>query len=1408
MACTLRFRLLAFALSSLVVLPAQAQPTQAPPPRPAPLKSAEPAIPAPLAPWVPWVLDGIGDARCPVVDRQPVCAWPGSLVLDVVGNSASFVMHVVVERDLPVALPGAREQWPIDVLVDGAAAPVREPNAVPTVDLSHGSHTISGRFLFGEAPSTLRLPATVGALSLKRNGSLVAHPRREPDGLLWIEEGAGEDAGEQRLTLSVHRRIEDALPLRVITRIGIRAAGKSREISFTNVLVEGARPIELHADLPAQLSPDGALRLQVQGGSYQVEITAILDVPPKKLLAPELPAPWPEQEVWVFRSDDALRHVELTGPPQVDAARTDLASDWRGLPTFLLAPKQPLTFDVRRRGEQEPAPNQLRLARSLWLDLDGDGYTVRDELAGTMHQGFRLDLEQGVLGRAVVHGTDALITKRAKQSGVELRTAALALTTEWRLEHGQRDLHAVGYSEDVDSLQTTLHLPPGYMLLAASGSDSAQGSWLDRWDLFDFFFVLAIALAVGKLAGVWWGILALLALVLAQHEPNAPGGAWFFLLASAALLRAIPTEGKAATLARLLLGVATLTLLLQWVPFAAQEVRSALYPQLAEQRAPVPVEHSDLLMGSAAAPVAAPEAAQAAELAKVLEQRARGNAEDVLQRAGGSVVGYSSLKRDYKERELLDPSAIVQTGPGIPNWSFQQYTLAWSGPVTRAERLHLYLLPPFAMRAWSLAAAVLTGLLLFCLLNTTRSLPPPTRLSSPPSRRGSNPGSEVVVTLLAALFVLVPRVQAQSFEPSPAMLEQLRQRLIKAPACAPDCLSVPSLSLSLNANRLDMHVELHAGEGAVYRAPGPLAQWSIDRVRIDGAEAFTSARLEDGFLHVRVPAGIHRLELSGPVPSNQAWTLALGGPAPHRVEAQARGWVVEGLHADGSAEPNLELRPEVTHTQKEAGAQQPLVQWFEVTRELDLGLRFQVRTTITRLGPAHEGVTLRLPLWTDEAVNEAGLRAEDGHVVVSLPRDQASFSFDSTIPPTNKLSIEAAVPLRDGVLRHPYSERWIVRPGPLYRASLDGLPALAQTDADGSYAPSFRPYPGEHLDLFAERLAPEAGASVTIDRADFALRPGARSEAGQLSMSLRASRGTTERITLPKGAKLASVTVDGQPHPARAKDGVVELPLGPGSHAIEVLSERASEMGFDYTPALPKLQREASNVRVNITLPADRWLLATRGPAWGPAILWWGYLLLVVLIALGLGRVPNSPLRTWQWLLLGFGLARVDPAVALIVVGWFFALAYREEDRIQSVRWFYLVQVLLVIFTVVALSCLTYAVQQGLLVPPDMQVQGMLSNQNFVQWYVDRAPGSLPEITVWSAPMWIYKSLMLVWALWLAASLVQWLRWGWAAFRKGGATRRPPGGALFGRGMRGTPVPSGASGATARSTDSDRAGVP
>jgi len=86
----------------------------------------------------------------------------------------------------------------------------------------------------------------------------------------------------------------------------------------------------------------------------------------------------------------------------------------------------------------------------------------------------------------------------------------------------------------------------------------------------------------------------------------------------------------------------------------------------------------------------------------------------------------------------------------------------------------------------------------------------------------------------------------------------------------------------------------------------------------------------------------------------------------------------------------------------------------------------------------------------------------------------------------------------------------------------------------------------------------------------------------------------------------------------------------------------------------------------------------------------------------------------------------------------------------------------------VSLALLYAAIHRGLLFPPDMQVAGNGSSDARLAWYADRVDGALPTVGVLSLPLWIYRVAMLLWALWLAASLVRAVGWGWRAFGEGG----------------------------------------
>jgi hypothetical protein len=127
------------------------------------------------------------------------------------------------------------------------------------------------------------------------------------------------------------------------------------------------------------------------------------------------------------------------------------------------------------------------------------------------------------------------------------------------------------------------------------------------------------------------------------------------------------------------------------------------------------------------------------------------------------------------------------------------------------------------------------------------------------------------------------------------------------------------------------------------------------------------------------------------------------------------------------------------------------------------------------------------------------------------------------------------------------------------------------------------------------------------------------------------------------------------------------------------------------------------------------------------------------------------------------------------MVIWLVALTQRAKLSQVLPAWsFNTMQVGLIALTFFALASLIGAVANGLLGYPDMQIAGYGSNAYQLNWYQDRTSTQLPEPVILSVPLWVYRLLMLLWALWLAITVLSWLRWGWQAFSTGGLWQSTP----------------------------------
>ena len=85
------------------------------------------------------------------------------------------------------------------------------------------------------------------------------------------------------------------------------------------------------------------------------------------------------------------------------------------------------------------------------------------------------------------------------------------------------------------------------------------------------------------------------------------------------------------------------------------------------------------------------------------------------------------------------------------------------------------------------------------------------------------------------------------------------------------------------------------------------------------------------------------------------------------------------------------------------------------------------------------------------------------------------------------------------------------------------------------------------------------------------------------------------------------------------------------------------------------------NARVQVAMAPERWILFTGGPAGAPqcssGAWWWCW----CCSPSGLGRSRITPLRSWDWLLLGLGLSQAGVWVGVLLAGWLFALGLRSR---------------------------------------------------------------------------------------------------------------------------------------------------
>jgi len=1311
-----------------------------------PAIGAETYVPEALRNWTPWVLDGEEFRLCPFLNGQDpqkenahVCAWPGRLVLTAGTDGARFSQDWDVRAESWVELPGSDQWWPVAVMLDGRPAAVIKRQGTPSLRLSAGTHTVSGTIRWSRRPAQLAVPASAGIVALTVDGKAILRPGR--DGReLWLGERPGAAPTPDALDLRAYRLLEDGIPMRLATQLRLDVSGQGREEIIRNAVQPGFVAVALESELPARVEADGSVRVQVRPGSWALTLLSRATGLPAEL-QPKLSAP---EEIWSYRSDDRRRITVLEGASAVDPAQSGVPDKWAELPSFGVSPGTTLKIAVRS-DVADAGSNQLHLQREMWLDFAGTGYTTVDNITGEMRHDWRLDM-RAPFGMASARSDDEdnllVTTDGAELTGIEVRKAEPDLHVVGRVASTGAGIAATGYTERFESVSAVLHLPPAHRLLWARGADSAPGAWVNLWTLLDLFLLLLIAVGTGRLLGPKIGAVAFVALLLTYHESGAPVWAWVNLLAALGLAKYLP-EGRFLRAAVLYRHLSALALIALLVPFVADQARLVLHPQLERGQPPATSAGKPDLVSQQE--MATPPASKEVPLA-------------VSALSDTREVYVTARRQAAPPPPRYAPDALVQTGPGIPDWRWHTYDLGWSGPVGPDDTLSLWIIGrPGTAIARLLGIASAVALLVLLLQGAYRG-----RWRIPAGAGG------MALVVVGLTLVIPASPVAAATTPDPALLTELKRRLTLPPECAPQCAVIESADVTVENDRVTARLRVNSQAATAVPLPRAADTWEPDGISGSNGTAVKIYRDARGGLWAAVAPGVSNFIVTGSLTGLDGLTIAFP-ERPLTVSATARGWVAGGIREGRLSAGAIELSRVRTGNDPAgatlAGGSFPT--FARVERRLHFDLDWTVETTVTRVAPARDAINLAIDLLPGESVTTADVDVRDGKARVALAAGDDEVSWRSSLPRSPNLTLTAATD-------RPWTEVWLLIAGPTWHLSYSGMSPVAPESPDMAPVPEFQPRPGDSLALTITRPEAVAGATLAIDAVGIETTAGQRSGDTALSFKYRSTRGGQQRLTLPGDAVLQSLTVDGEPVPARPRDGALDLTTLPGQHSVMMQWRQDQTVGVQFaTPAIG-LGASAANVRLEVQLPRDRWPLLAFGPGTGPAFLYWSELAVFLIVAVALGRTRWSPLRTREWLLLGLGFSTFSWALLLLVALWFFALRWRgsmAEVPADQPRKFNAIQIALGVLTVVAIGALISGIPQALLGNPDMHIVGADSAGNHLGWFTDHTADVLPQARVLSVNIWWYKGVMLAWALWIVFAFMRWLPWAWENFSKGGIWR-------------------------------------
>lgn len=609
-----------------------------------------------------------------------------------------------------------------------------------------------------------------------------------------------------------------------------------------------------------------------------------------------------------------------------------------------------------------------------------------------------------------------------------------------------------------------------------------------------------------------------------------------------------------------------------------------------------------------------------------------------------------------------------------------------------------------------------------------------------------------------------------------AYLQEYESRLFPQHPCIAigECAQYQRVLIDASGKDIEVQFEIHALSKSFIALPALAGgQW------VAKSSEARLARLKDGSTGYWVDAGVTKFSFGiAPLSSDVLLNFT---KAPKHVSKSTKGWLV--VYPEQGLVNSIQIKKDVkTDTASPAAKDgQGIGPKFEAPLFMDIQRHFsfdangaEITSVFTRLSPVDKPSSTTHSLFVGEKLlTESAQNSSNKTMKIEFAAGERQSTIRSRWDYKGGIELAASiVPDR--------RETWMVSAWNKAPLSFVGVDPVSTSE--NALASTFLPKPGEKLSIKPEMIVPVDGAQVAIDSSSLRQTTGTVRVEHAWAIRARSTIASPLEVKVPENWKLEKAGNNGvQTSPTKKGDGYV-LDLMPGTNSIDLsFSEERKTAGIERAPKLA-ISAATANIIWKMSVPNDEWVLFTWGPLMGPAVLIWGVLIAMVILSFALSKMVKSEFAPnfGGWIALLVPLSVLSPWSALVVVAFVIAMDFKRarSGEVKDAAWNGF-QFLLMLLGVLSSFILMSGVYSGLLGVPNMMVVGNGSNANLLNWYSDR---SMHEASVGMsahfdagavlAPIWVWRIIMLGWAIWIAATVAKRIPKMWAVLTLGGFWRR------------------------------------